>query len=835
MKYLTSSLHTRYLLFAISISTVMLVAAFWAYGNLATIRTETAKNLEIRNQLVEKARQIRLQLFIGYQSIDVYLLEPELDLYKTRATESIAQSIQSTRQLATHPWVVTNHRAGLLDELWKHLTELQNETEKLFEIRNDVEKQYPSLAVGGNVMQPNRNRFNNAIAVAMNEVHLEKKNETDFDVYETIEETRHLWTQVLSNFRLYLANRVGSFNEDALPIQEKGIETMYGELRAKLQTLAEMDQAGRLGFESSAAVEEMIDAGDKWFTGFLEVKKIHNSGEWRIDSKIMRETIAPLVGQISSQLELLENTFSDFASQDVRLVSDAASRQSLVLWLIAGFGLIFIIVVVISMEALLFRPIATVVRALKAEAFGKEVKELPDVHSRETQDLVDAFTEMRKQVHSRQNELEHQATHDALTTLPNRVLLYDRIEHDIALGQRMNQQLSLLIIDLDRFKEVNDTLGHHVGDKLLVEVGARFKQVLRDIDTVARLGGDEFAVLLPGNDPETAQYVAQKLTDALDQVFDINSLPLYIDASIGIAMFPDHGNDAQTLMKHADVAMYVAKQSSLDYAFYNPQEDQHSIRHLAMVSDIRDAIEQDLLSLHYQPKLNIKSGNIGGVEALLRWHSSGFGNVPPLQIIEIAERTGLIIPLTNWVIDHALRQCRQWRDKGHNLGISVNLSVHNLWEPDLVNYIESKINKYELPASSLCLEITESAMMANPGQAIDVLSRLKQMGVRLSIDDFGTGFSSLVYIKQLPVHELKIDKSFIFDMDNDASDIAIVRSTIDLAHNLNLDVVAEGVETDSSLDTLTQMGCDIAQGYYLSKPLEAKELEVWLARRPASN
>jgi EAL domain-containing protein (putative c-di-GMP-specific phosphodiesterase class I) len=206
-----------------------------------------------------------------------------------------------------------------------------------------------------------------------------------------------------------------------------------------------------------------------------------------------------------------------------------------------------------------------------------------------------------------------------------------------------------------------------------------------------------------------------------------------------------------------------------------------------------------------------------------------------LQIIEIAERTGLIIPLTNWVIDHALRQCRQWRDKGHNLGISVNLSVHNLWEPDLVNYIESKINKYELPASSLCLEITESAMMANPGQAIDVLSRLKQMGVRLSIDDFGTGFSSLVYIKQLPVHELKIDKSFIFDMDNDASDIAIVRSTIDLAHNLNLDVVAEGVETDSSLDTLTQMGCDIAQGYYLSKPLEAKELEVWLARRPASN
>jgi diguanylate cyclase (GGDEF)-like protein len=834
MKHLTTSLRARYLLFAITMATAMLVAAFWAYGNLSTTRTETASNLVIRNQLVDKARQIRLQLFIGYQSIDVFLLEPELELYRTRATESITQAIQSTSQLASHPWVIANQQTGLVEALRQRLTELQHETTSLFIIRKDIEKQYPSLAVGGNAMQPNRNRFNNAIAVAMNEVHQESRNIKDPEVYEAIETTRYLWTQVLSNFRLYLANRVGSFSEESLPVQETGIETMYGELDARLQELATMDQAGRLGFETSAAVEEMVDAGAKWFAGFQEVKKIHNSGEWRLDSKIMRETIAPLVGKISSQLELLENLISDFASQDVKLVSDAASRQSLVLWLMAGSGLFFIIVVVISMEALLFRPLATVVHALKAEAFGKEISELPDVRSRETQNLVDAFTEMRKQVHNRQTELEYQATHDALTALPNRVLLYDRIDHDIALGQRMKQQLALLIIDLDRFKEVNDTLGHHVGDKLLVDVGARFKSVLRDIDTVARLGGDEFAVLLPGNDTDAARHVAEKLTEALAQVFNINTLQLYIDASIGIAMYPEHGKDAQTLMKHADVAMYVAKHSSLDYAFYNPEEDQHSVRHLAMLSDIREAIEQDLLGMQYQPKMDVRYGKIISVEALLRWHSSVFGNVPPLQIIEIAERTGLIHPLTNWVINHALHQCRQWHDRGYEFGISVNLSVHNLWDPDLVNYIESKINEYGLPAASLCLEITESAMMANPGHAIDVLTSLKKMGVRLSIDDFGSGFSSLVYIKQLPVHELKIDKSFIFDMDKDTNDIAIVRSTIDLAHNLNLDVVAEGVETDRSLAALSQMGCDIAQGHYISKPLVAEELEAWLTRHAAS-
>ena len=828
MNQIPKSLRARYWFYAVVLGLVMLGTTLWAYRNLAGIQAETASNLEIRSQLAERTRTIRVLLLDSYKSLDVFLLEPNLKQYRQQVSLKLGAAVEEATLLRKRLSSLDFAENGPDEHLIENLQRFRKEAKILFDTRMDTNRQYPSLAVGNTTLQPNRDRMNNAISLAVQEASSENKNKTDPEVYKELILVRHIWGQLISNNRMYLANRVGSFDEKALPVQERGIETLMGELQQRVQELKTYDQQGRLGFEASAAVDDMLEALRNWFAGWQKVRVIHNSGEWRIDSKIMREVIAPLVGEISGNLEAIENRISKAATQDIQLVSQAADQQTHVFWVTSAIGVFFILMLLVTMDALLLRPIEAMVRALKAEAFGKGVVDLPSVDSRETRDLVDAFSEMRNQVHQRQFELEHQATHDALTTLPNRVLLHDRIEHNIRLSRRAEQMFALMVIDLDRFKEVNDTLGHQVGDELLIEVGKRFQTKLREIDTVARLGGDEFAVLLPECTEEDAEHVANKLVTALEPVIQIGEMQLFINASIGIAFYPVHGLDTQTLLKHADVAMYVAKQNQNRYSLYDPERDDYSIRQLALISDLRIALEQNDLQLYYQPKIGMHDGKVLGVEALLRWRHPEFGMIPPPQMIDIAERTGLIRPLTYWVIEQAACQCQVWREAGHAFHVSVNLSVHTLRDTELVDRVHALITKCSLPPSSLFLEITEGAMMDNPLLAIDALSRLDRMGVNIAVDDFGTGFSSLAYLKQLPVDELKIDKSFIMDMLEDQDDLVIVRSIIDLAHNLGLQVVAEGVETSETNARLRTMGCDVAQGYFFSKPLPADELEKWI-------
>lgn|GEM_PF-737442 len=423
--------------------------------------------------------------------------------------------------------------------------------------------------------------------------------------------------------------------------------------------------------------------------------------------------------------------------------------------------------------------------------------------------------------------LEHQALHDALTDLPNRVLLRDRLQQAILIGQRERKPLALLMMDLDRFKEVNDTLGHHCGDILLQQVGPRLTGILRATTTVARLGGDEFAILLPGADVDGATVVVQKVLKALDAPFSLEGQTVHIGASIGIALFPEHGCDADLLMQHADVAMYVAKQSGSGYALYASERDPHSARRLALTAGLRQAIQEDQLFLLYQPKIDLKTGRMIGVEALVRWRRPDLGVIPPDQFIPIAEQTGLIKPLTLWVLNTALDQCRAWRDQGREVRVAVNLSTRNLQDPQLSEQVLHSIKTHGVPPDLLELEITESILMADPPRAMEILSRLNERGVHFSIDDFGVGYSSLGYLKRLPVSAIKIDRSFVKNMTEDEGDVTIVRSTIDLAHNLGRKVIAEGVENRQIREQLTLLGCDAAQGYYFSPPLPPADLLRW--------
>ncbi|MGZ4410492.1 MAG: putative bifunctional diguanylate cyclase/phosphodiesterase [Gaiellaceae bacterium] len=428
-------------------------------------------------------------------------------------------------------------------------------------------------------------------------------------------------------------------------------------------------------------------------------------------------------------------------------------------------------------------------------------------------------------------ENEYQALHDALTGLPNRTLFRDRVEQAILQAKREDSRFALMIMDLDRFKEINDTLGHRNGDLILQAVGPRLRGVLRDVDSIARFGGDEFAVLLPGAaSPESATRVSEKIAAALAKPFMLKGLTLDVEASVGISIFPEHGNDVDTLIQRADVAMYMAKEAHAGYEVYAADRDQYTPKRLALLGELRRALENKELVLFYQPKADIRSGEVTGVEALIRWQHPEHGLTFPDDFIPLAEHTGLIRPLTLYVLNEALKQCYEWELSGRRLSVAVNLSARNLLDSDLPDDVARLLDTWNVDPSLLKLEITENTIMVDPPKALEVMTRLRELGVGLSIDDFGTGYSSLSYLRKLPVDEVKIDRSFVMNMPQSENDQQIVRSTIGLSRSLGLKVVAEGVETKDIWRDLAELGCDIAQGYYLTRPIPPHELVEWLEK-----
>ena len=434
--------------------------------------------------------------------------------------------------------------------------------------------------------------------------------------------------------------------------------------------------------------------------------------------------------------------------------------------------------------------------------------------------IYDDITE-QKQTEER---IHYLANFDPLTGLPNRTLLNDHLKYALSLAKRSNGNLTLMFLDLDHFKDINDTLGHNIGDSLLIEIAKRLRLLLREEDTVTRLGGDEFILLLPGVNAQGAANVAQKLLDVMAEPIQIEEYDLSLTASIGIAIYPEDGVDLDTLSKSADTAMYQAKNAGRQgYRFFTPEMQVRSVRNLQLVNALRHAIEKDQLLVHYQPQIVVKTGKIMGAEALLRWQHPEFGMVSPAEFIPIAEDSGLILIIGEWVLRSAVRQAKQWMDEGNTpLIMAVNLSAVQFRHPDLPNLVTRILNEEGLPPEYLELELTEGVAMYNPQDAIAVMNNLHDRGIRMSIDDFGTGYSSLSYLKKFKVYKLKIDQSFVRDISTDAEDRAIVNGVISLAKSLGLRTIAEGVETIEQMTFLREQGCDEIQGYLFSKPISAE-------------
>ena len=424
-------------------------------------------------------------------------------------------------------------------------------------------------------------------------------------------------------------------------------------------------------------------------------------------------------------------------------------------------------------------------------------------------------------------QLRRLALHDALTGLPNRVLLYDRAEQAFALAKRTKSSVALLLMDLDGFKDINDAYGHHVGDILLQEVSIRLRKGLRESDTVARLGGDEFAVLLPETAVAGAFAAAKTLRASLDAPLTIEGVHMPVGSSVGISLFPAHGDDPLTLLRRADIAMYAAKRDGTGVALYEEGSDLEGAARLGLASDLREALDRGELHLHYQPVIDLATRRVCMMEALARWNHPRLGLVAPLEFIALAERSGLMPQLSSWALKAALAKARGWQARG--IAIAVNMAVSDLSDPAFPDRVRAAVDEAGIAPALLHLEVTESGVMSEPERILTCLERLRDIGVQLAIDDFGTGSSSLAYLHRLPIQACKIDRSFIRRLTTEASSVAIVRATIELAHALDLRVIAEGVEDAETLEVLQGMGCDLAQGYFIAEPIADNATETWLA------
>jgi diguanylate cyclase (GGDEF)-like protein len=496
---------------------------------------------------------------------------------------------------------------------------------------------------------------------------------------------------------------------------------------------------------------------------------------------------------------------------------------------LAAFSLLLSVAGSMAIAGGITRPLSALVRAAVRIQKGDYGAEVAVARGDEIGVLASSLDNMRSGIAAREQEILRLAYRDGLTGLPNRVLFHLRLNEALTTAVQMASPLAVLMMDLDRFKNVNEALGHGVGDHVLREVAIRLQGLLRAEDTLARLGGDEFAVLLPHANADYAAGIAHRILRALEQPIDYEGQPLDVGGSIGIAHYPEQGADAGALMRHADIAMYAAKDSKGGFAVFDAKYGTHQQEHLSTLGELRRAVEHNELAVVYQPKGSLATSSIGAVEALLRWVHPVRGFVPPGEFIPFAEQTGYIKVLTRWVLEETVRQCGEWIALGKPMQVSVNISARDLTSGELPEFVGDLLGRFAVPAELLCIEITESGIMEDPLQAQGVLEALHALGIHLAIDDYGTGYSSLSYVVRLPVDELKIDRSFVMEMAKDPTTLTVVRSTIELGHNLGLRVVAEGVEDEATLSLLRQLGCDQVQGYFLSRPLPAAKLDEWLA------
>ena len=804
----------------------MLGFSLFTQNKISQVKQNIQTNVTSRGELIHQNRAARDAIWQARDLLFTFQVDPQKFSDHEFISSTLSQAVNHISKLSLHPWIREKHTTSI-SKLIVVINEIDETSKKLINVRLTPQKLFPAVKITTLDMQPLNDTVTTNIRLAIQGLE-DNYSPQDYKEYQLLVELRDYWVTMVSNFRMYILNQLNAFEESYRANLLHFIVEHHEVIKTKLTELQKLNKKEKLSFTTTIALEEFHPAALEWIENFSKVKETNESEGWRTDTVIYQKELKPKLEKINSLLRTLDFAIEDFSENDLTTLSFIAQLQVDSIWTAALVGLIVLLTGYLFLVRLILTPIEHVTQALKDESKGITATTHSNISILETKNLITAFKEMRRQIHTRQEELEYHALHDNLTGLSNRKLLTDRLEQAIHNAQQERSSFAILVMDLDRFKEVNDTLGHEVGDKLLQLVAKRLVNLLREVDVIVRLGGDEFAVLLTTAHKEQAEIIARKITKDFQRVFTVNDTPLYIGVSIGISVYPEHGMTSQILLQRADVAMYVAKRDKSDYAVYNPQHDEYSVGKLSLISDLRKAIDNNQLFMEYQPIIDIHSGNVISAEALIRCNHNDRGTVYPDEIIPIAEQTGLINPITYWIIDSTAKYSNILKDAGINIKIAINLSVYNLQENFFIENIMRIFQENNVAPSNFIMEITESVMMTNPKKSIDILNQLDELGIEIAVDDFGTGYSSLAYLKQLPLSKLKIDKSFIMDMMEDDNDAMIVRSTIDLAHNLGMKVIAEGIEEKEMLDLLDILGCELGQGYFISRPKTEDDFKEWV-------
>ncbi|MCG7894825.1 MAG: EAL domain-containing protein [Candidatus Thiodiazotropha taylori] len=716
----------------------------------------------------------------------------------------------------------------------QHLTRQINQ---LIKVRRDVQAWFPAMQLMLDEMYPYNQRVLGNLQLLQHEI--QSDDEEQMDLITQLSSMQRLWLGMTGEFRLVIANRFGIFLAKSNPAPEERYETIINYSARFIERLKILQDHFHQQNSDFVVVEPLrgIEVDYlAWMADFNQVREVMHKPTWRQDLNFMQKQVTPVFNEMRQKLSVVDLSLDTQSAEDITQLTQTAKRLSVSILVMAVMGLMMLVLAYLFIKRNLLQPIADTAHALKMEASGSlDAAKHPSSNLRETRDLVDAFSEMRRQVHNRQNHLDHMAHHDALTQLPNRILFRDRLTHALEIALRGELMVGLMFLDLDRFKQVNDSLGHLVGDELLKVIAERLTSLMRSSDTVARLSGDEFAILIEGiNSREDLEPLAVKILNAIKQPINIADNELRVSASIGIAVAPHDDISVEHLLRDADTAMYEAKrQGRSAYRFFSGEMTKRASDSLMLENEIRQAVESEQFIYHFQPIVETRTGRLFCFEALLRWDHPERGLLDPDVFLDVLDETGLINTLFEPMLAHAIAfQQQQSKERKETVAVSINLSARLLNDPAFCRGLLESLVSGEVPLGSLILEITEDTLTQELAEADVFLQQAKALGARIALDDFGTGQASLSHLRQFPFDILKIDRDFVKNVNVDNYDASLVIAMIQLAHAFQIDVVAEGVESQSQLAFLQQQGCDYIQGYLIGIPQHAEEPLVSISEIP---
>ncbi|MCG7995806.1 MAG: EAL domain-containing protein [Candidatus Thiodiazotropha taylori] len=716
----------------------------------------------------------------------------------------------------------------------QHLTRQINQ---LIKVRRDVQAWFPAMQLMLDEMYPYNQRVLGNLQLLQHEI--QSDDEEQMDLITQLSSMQRLWLGMTGEFRLVIANRFGIFLAKSNPAPEERYETIINYSARFIERLNILQKYFHQQNSDFVVVEPLrgIEVDYlAWMADFNQVREVMQKPTWRQDLNFMQKQVTPVFNEMRQKLSVVDLSLDTQSAEDITQLTQTAKRLSVSILVMAVMGLMMLVLAYLFIKRNLLQPIADTAHALKMEASGSlDAAKHPSSNLRETRDLVDAFSEMRRQVHNRQNHLDHMAHHDALTQLPNRILFRDRLTHALEIALRGELMVGLMFLDLDRFKQVNDSLGHLVGDELLKVIAERLTSLMRSSDTVARLSGDEFAILIEGiNSREDLEPLAVKILNAIKQPINIADNELRVSASIGIAVAPHDDISVEHLLRDADTAMYEAKrQGRSAYRFFSGEMTKRASDSLMLENEIRQAVESEQFIYHFQPIVETRTGRLFCFEALLRWDHPERGLLDPEVFLDVLDETGLINTLFEPMLAHAIAfQQQQSKERKETVAVSINLSARLLNDPAFCRGLLESLVSGEVPLGSLILEITEDTLTQELAEADVFLQQAKALGARIALDDFGTGQASLSHLRQFPFDILKIDRDFVKNVNVDNYDASLVIAMIQLAHAFQIDVVAEGVESQAQLAFLQQQGCDYIQGYLIGIPQHAEEPLVSISEIP---